>query len=227
VELVPRASSLYNLALALFSLERYAECVQVTDRVVEVADPADQAAYREYAGKLRERALAAAVAAQSAERAAPPAPTPSAPDANAPSQLDAPILSVPAPSPSAPVVSVHALPVAKGDPADGGIPAPGWFVIGGGALALAGALVTGLLANSADDAFTHECPDARGCDPAVKPLAQRAQRLALATDILLATGVVACGTGVTLLLVDDGGEDDTRALGTVHGVGLALSGELP
>src|SRR5689334_18147318 len=49
VELMPRASSLYNWALSLLALERYDECVEVTDRVLAIADPVEHAEYREHA----------------------------------------------------------------------------------------------------------------------------------------------------------------------------------
>ena len=100
--------------------------------------------------------------------------------------------------------------------------------IAGGALLLAGALVTGLLAQDADNAFTKACPEARDCDRSLMSLGARTERLALATDILLAAGGLTLGTGVTLLLLDD---DDTAegrpTAGAIHGAGLALHGRWP
>src|SRR5262245_43471797 len=59
VELIPRSSSLYNLALSLFEQARYRECVAVIDRTLANADERDLARSRTPALRLRERALLA------------------------------------------------------------------------------------------------------------------------------------------------------------------------
>jgi hypothetical protein len=218
VELVPRASSLYNWALALCALERYGECADAAQRVLEIADPHEHAEYREYAARLRERALASAAPP-------PPAPTESVAPEPAPVPVPEPV-QAPAPRPAQPV-EMHATAAAADRAEERGL-SPGWFVIGGGALVLVGALVTGLLANAADDDFTEQCPGARDCDPSLMGLGERTERLALATDILLVTGAAAVGTGVTMLwLVDDGGDGPTPAARRPSGVVLTLRGRLP
>lgn len=203
VELMPRASSLYNWALSLLELERYAECVEVTDRVLLLADAVEQAEYRENAAKLRERALAAQAQAAAA---VPQEEVAAAKVATAP------------PKDSSVVRGPPAAIATTDDDADHAGVSPGWFVVGGGALVLAGALVTSLLARSADEDFTERCPGARDCDPSLMSLGDRAKRLAIATDILLAAGAAAVGTGVTIVLLDDGDEP---------GVALSLRGRLP
>jgi len=220
VELLPRASSLYNWALSLLALERYGECVEVTDRVLLIAEPVEQAEYRENAAKLRERALAAAAQQQDAALlapAVPPAPT------TAPHTAE----TTPAQQQPSGVRGPPAVNLTTPDNAEHDRVSPGWFVVGGGALILAGALVTSLLAHSADEDFTERCPSVRDCDPSLMSVGDRAKRLAIATDILLATGAAAVGTGVTIILLDDGAEPRARTAPQVSGVALSLRGQLP
>jgi len=96
--------------------------------------------------------------------------------------------------------------------------------MGAGAAVLIGALVTGLLAHASDQDFLKRCPGAQHCDPALKPLQARTQRLALATDVLLIAGAGALGTGVTLFLLADreGEAASTRATGLTRSSTLGL-----
>ncbi len=199
VELVPRASSLYNLALSLLELGRYAECIETTERVLALADPIAQDEYRQYAMQLRERAVAARAQVQAAA-AAEPQPAPVAAAA------------------SQPVRARANRPVPAREPVERASRTPAWFVAGGGAALLAGALVTGLLAMNEDADFSERCPTGRGCDPALRSVAERAEGLALATDILLVAGAATLGTGITLLLLHD---DDADAM---RGAALVLGG---
>lgn len=212
VELVERASALYNWALALCTLQRFEQCAQVVDRLLALAPGDEQTAqYRDYGLKLRERAL----------QAAAPQPVSAAAPAVSTSQASAPEPRFTAEGGRAVLPAVHApRPHTSADHSEGGLSAA-WIVAGSGALLLTGALVTAILADSADREFMSQCPDAQDCDPSLKPLARRAKTLALATDILLATGAAAVGTGVTLWIIERGDSPG------VAGAGVALRGSLP
>jgi hypothetical protein len=218
VELTPRASSLYNWALALLSLQRYRECIEVTDRLLTLTHPLEHAEYRQHATELRERAQAAE---------AQPVATPPAPLAAEPPAAQPPPVTPPAPGlkPSPATIPLAVAPAALASPDDDGI-APGWYLMSGGAVLLVGALVAGLLANAADEDFVEQCPDARDCDPRLKSIGERAERFAIATDILLATSAAAVGTGVTVLLLDSGELAGSRKATRVSGVALSLRGNL-
>jgi hypothetical protein len=269
-EVVPRSSSLYNLALALFELRRYAECVQISERVLSEGKADEVEKLREPAARLRERALThvavvllavdpadASVTMDGGEALAESGAqrklllpsgvhrvTASAPgkvteervlalkagdqtslDLNLAAPPEAARVAASAPSP----VQTHRTRVELGTEAHPRRPAPTpylpWFAGGAGALALTAGLITGLMANAADNDFTHRCGGTTDCDPKLKPLAQKTERLALATDILLATGAGALGIGITLWLLDtdDASADKTNAKITLRGFGAQLS----
>ena len=191
VELAPRSSSLYNLALALCELERYRECAEVSARVA--ADPSSS--YREHAGLLSERAQGrlAQEANLETEASQPPNVQLRVPNSQ-------PIAAAPPPPPLRP------------SRVEDGPNVAAWVATGAGALLLSAALVTGLMAADADDDFVARCGGTRDCDPGLKPVQQRARNLALASDVLLALGVVSTGTGATLWLLDTH-SDRRRAFG--------------
>jgi hypothetical protein len=268
-EIVPRSSSLYNLALALFELRRYAECVEISERVLSEGNADEVEKVREPAARLRERSLAyvavvllavdpadasvtvdggEAVAESGAQRklllpsgvhrvsaSAPGKVTEErvlALKAGDQTSLDL-ILAAPpqaARAAASAVSPVRALrtQVELGTNAQPPRPAPTpylpWFVGGAGALALTAGLITGLMANAADNDFTDRCGGTTDCDPKLKPLAQKTERLALATDILLATGAGALGIGITLWLLNanDASVDKTNAKITLRGFGAQL-----
>jgi hypothetical protein len=103
---------------------------------------------------------------------------------------------------------------------------PAIVLLSAGGAALVGALVTGLLANSADNEFTDKCGGVTNCSPSLRPLQQRTEDLALATDVLLGAGVALGGVGLTLLLVNDAPEDTDRSKAEVAfgGFGAAVGG---
>lgn len=67
-------------------------------------------------------------------------------------------------------------------------PVAPWVMVGAGGAVLGAALATGILAKAADNDFVEHCPTGEECDPGLRPLQQRVDRLATATDVLLAAG---------------------------------------
>jgi hypothetical protein len=276
VELVRRASSLYNLALALFELRRFRECVEITDQVLAAADPTDPQKYREHAAQLRERALSALAvltlsiepenasvrvdgedsATHGTERTLLLEPGVRRVAASAEGRSEQELLlelkagerrqhtfklqPLPAEPEQLARTSAAAAtrPVSTGAPQDADTGAPAsrssrntaWWVMGAGGAVLIGALVTGLIAHAADQDFIRQCPGAKQCDPALKPLQSRAQRLALATDLLLIAGTAAVGTGVTLWLLSDSDSESSVKRGStrwsLRAAGVQLAGRL-
>lgn len=108
-----------------------------------------------------------------------------------------------APTPEAP-----ASPAASGG---GSHPSPIGFVVGGVGLALeVAALVTGLLASSDHATLTEQCPNGLCPDRQdLRDAHSRGAALALTTDVLWATGLVAIGTGVALLFAMQERADET------------------
>lgn len=81
-------------------------------------------------------------------------------------------------------------------------PAP-WVLVGVGAGALAGSLVTGLLATSVHDELASSCGPTRAmCPDGVEDRAAQGQSLALATDVLWPVGSALVITGIILWAVD-------------------------
>ena len=268
-ELVPRSSSLYNLALALFEQHRYRDCVEVSDRMLATADEQDVARFREPAARLREKALALAaiylltidprdanvtldgkpVAGSDATRKLVLDPGMHRIAASAPGHAErvlalevasgeqssgtlalAPFVpSAPQGAPSAtPHAPVHGQAAAVSDAREreSSSPVPAIVLLSAGGAALVAALVTGLLANDADNEFTRKCGGVTNCSPSLKPLQQRTEDLALATDVLLGAGIALGGVGLTLLLVNDGPGDSDRSEAEValRGFGAAVGG---
>lgn len=97
-----------------------------------------------------------------------------------------------------PMASSPSAPAAKKAPI-----AP-WIVVGvGGALGV-GAVVTGLMARSAENELERECPGKVGCDPDLEATRDRGKTFALLTDVLAVSGVVAVAAGITWWLVARG-----------------------
>lgn len=103
----------------------------------------------------------------------------------------------------------------------------GWVLIGTGALALVAGAISGGLALATNNEFE----DATVREDQVA-LAQEVDNYALATDVLLGTGLVFAVVGIVLVAVDDGddAEDDAQVrltpAGSPTSVGLMLSGRL-
>jgi hypothetical protein len=76
------------------------------------------------------------------------------------------------------------------------------YVLGGaGAVLLGTSLVTGLGASAQRDELERACTG-DVCDPSLKPMRDRADRLAALTDVFWITGAIAAGVGVTLFVLD-------------------------
>lgn len=76
------------------------------------------------------------------------------------------------------------------------------LMIGGGALAV-GSIVTGLMAKSKESEVQEECAKSVPCAAQFEDVADSATTLALVTDVLWITGVVAAGAGLTWMILDD------------------------
>ena len=84
------------------------------------------------------------------------------------------------------------------------------LVVGGvGVAMVAGSVVTGLMASSAQSELEEECPSRTACDPALEDTHSRGKTLALVTDILLFGGLAVVGTGVVLWVLT--GDSDTES----------------
>jgi tetratricopeptide (TPR) repeat protein len=92
-----------------------------------------------------------------------------------------------------------------------GPPAIGWVLTVGGAALLVGATVTGVLALSTDADLSDRCPGGVCGDPADMDDIDRGQTLALLTDVLGGTGLIALAIGVTVLLIGGGEREEVVA----------------
>lgn len=102
------------------------------------------------------------------------------------------------------------------------VPTLAWALVTTGAAVLVGALVTGVLAKDADDEFVAECAGTTDCDPALRAKQDEAARLALASDILLATGSAAVLGGIGVALLHDESGVRERPAGALLRVRLRL-----
>lgn len=95
-------------------------------------------------------------------------------------------------------------------PTTGGGGGPGiapWIVAGaGGALILTGA-ITGILALGAESDLEEMCPNGACTSPSFEDTRDSGQTLAVVTDVLLVTGVLAAGAGVAWALLAGGSEE--------------------
>jgi len=76
-----------------------------------------------------------------------------------------------------------------------------WLTIGAGAALLASGLAAGIAAKRADDDFVAACPSGRNCPESLRPLQDKATRLALVADVLFVTGGLVTAGGITWHLV--------------------------
>lgn len=84
----------------------------------------------------------------------------------------------------------------------GGMGVVPWVVVGVGGALLVGSLITGLLALDARSTLDRMCPTADTCPPGFESTQSSGQALAITTDVLWVTGLVAAGTGVVLAVLD-------------------------
>jgi hypothetical protein len=268
-ELLPRASSLYDLALCLFKLERLEEAVAILDQLLATdADPAD-AKYRLYADTLRHRAmeqlgtlvltidpdgaelrvdgtLRAGTGARrqlllrpgrhelsfsaAGHRSASMELNVVAGDQNTRTislPADLPLSAIgPAampPAQPAPVLGTAVTPP-RSDPqpdtGHNGSSVLPWILIGTGAASLIGAAVTGGLALKADNDFVSKCSTLQNCNPEDAALRDRAQNLALASDILLGVGLAAGAAGAVIWWVNL--PSDPKKQSGINGITVGL-----
>lgn len=95
-------------------------------------------------------------------------------------------------------------------------PSPVGFIVAGAGAALGiAAIITGVMSSSDLSTLENECPnDLCPDDPALRDAQSRGETLALVTDVLWVTGVVAIAAGVTLIFVlQEGGDDDSPTAG--------------
>jgi hypothetical protein len=94
------------------------------------------------------------------------------------------------------------------DDANGSLKTAGWVTFGlGAAAAVAGAVVGGLTLGRLDD-LDAKCPDKNAC--AHQDLADSAESMGVAADVLLWGGGALAATGAVLLIVDVVGDDDEK-----------------
>jgi hypothetical protein len=170
---LPRASTQYDLAFALFRQGRSVESLEVLNDLLKSTKPDEDAEYRELAKSLMVRIVAdfppkraEAKPAESASIAEPPRRETRRRDESS-------FLRGPAP----------------------------WLTIGVGAALLVSGAVTGILAKSADDEVIAGCPTLERCDETVRDARDRAAALGQVTDVLLVAGGVVVAAGVTWRLV--------------------------
>ncbi len=77
-----------------------------------------------------------------------------------------------------------------------------WVAGGAGAALIGASLVTGLMASSEAERLESECEGKICLDPSLESAHESASTLALTTDVLWVTGVVALGVGATLFVLD-------------------------
>jgi tetratricopeptide (TPR) repeat protein len=95
-------------------------------------------------------------------------------------------------------------------------PSPVGFIIGGVGIALEiVAIITGVMANSELSTLEGRCPnDLCPDDQALRDAQSRGQTLAIVTDIMWPTGLVAIGVGVALIFaLQEGGNDSNTTAG--------------
>lgn len=116
-------------------------------------------------------------------------------------------VAVAQPATTGTTTSAAPTPTRSDTPAGGSTWTPGWILVGVGAAAVAGGIVTGILALGEQAALADLCDDARLCDPGFEGTRDSAALLAGLTDGLLIGGAVIAVTGVILALVVPSGED--------------------
>jgi len=204
----------YNLGLAHERLGQIDEAIAAFDNYLKWDSDGQRAA--EVRGKLqtlRSMRGASERPHQHSRAAAPP-----------PAASSAPVEPAPAPEPQ-PVAESPVLDVEPASPPGSGVTVLGWVLVGGGAAMLAGSLLTGAAALAAEDDLETGCTD-RVCAQTLSETADDANTYALITDVLWIGGAVIAGTGITLLLLDDGEPDQLSARLRLAPGALVIEGTL-
>jgi hypothetical protein len=71
-----------------------------------------------------------------------------------------------------------------------------WFIVGAGGALLGAAAVTGVMAKKADDDFVEGCPRLEDCSTELERFQTRAGKLAVTTNVLVASGGIAVLSGL-------------------------------
>jgi hypothetical protein len=103
----------------------------------------------------------------------------------------------------------------------------GWAAFGVGAAVAIGGAITGGLALGKSNDLADSCPDKESCPEKYSDLPEEADRLALATNILLPVGSVLAVTGIVLVIVGRGGgkeKGDRAGLEVAPIAGPSLTG---
>jgi hypothetical protein len=115
-------------------------------------------------------------------------------------------------APQAPLADPSAPPGTEAD--DGGdFPVVPVVILSVGGALLIGSVVTGVLALGEKSDLDARCtlgPQSNQCDPSLADTRDNAKTLALVTDVLWITGAVAATTGLVLLLVSGGDDDEPQ-----------------
>ncbi len=108
---------------------------------------------------------------------------------------------------------------------EGGAGIGPFIVMGAGGALLIGAGVTGLLAQGVYSDLEEKCPDGACTDPDWKDDRDSGKALVVATNILLAGGLVTVAAGVTYWLLTSGSEQETQVAAgcTLDGCGAAIA----
>jgi len=102
-------------------------------------------------------------------------------------------------------------PEAEGKPERSSLWTIGWIGVGVGAGIALGGAITGGLALSKSNELKDNCPVKEDCDPKYDELPGQTDNLALATNILLPVGAALAVTGVVLIIIGRGGDEDEHA----------------
>lgn len=186
-ELSDNAALLYNMFLAYRDADRLPEAVDALETYLgRVSDQPNRAGLEARLRSMHARMEREQAAAPEADEVA----------ADAGREVDDP-----AEAPAAPVS------VPEEPEGSGGVPTGAWVTMAAGGALAVGALVTGLMAKSAESDLHDGCPGLTGCDPALQGTRDRARRLGLATDVLWITGAVTAVGGLIWMLVGRGGDE--------------------
>lgn len=202
-ELSQRVELLYNVYVAYRDASDLPHAIDALRRYLQGAE-LDDATRVNLQARLRamedSNSKAPAAAATSAAPAAQPATPPPATEP-APASAAQPAAAQPVPAPA---------PAATTNDDRGGSVAP--FVLYGvsGAMLVA-ASVTGIVVMGNEKDIDDHCPNDKCSDPDTRDKLDSTKTLAVVTDVLWITGVVAAGFGTALLLTDSGSGSSEHA----------------
>jgi hypothetical protein len=84
-----------------------------------------------------------------------------------------------------------------------------WTLVGAGTAVVAAGAITGLIAASKEKELEDNCPNSTcPSEPGWQDKIDSTQTTAIVADVLWGVGLATLGVGVTLLILDGGGESD-------------------